>query len=180
MNYDDGNWQLLGHEMIHNPKIFSQITRAQLIDDAMALAKVGRLNFIKALQMPLALLHQGALGELTAADYGMFERAMRAVADIHDCLRGSKLESDLLVSDEFLIPKGGKEQGSNWLFSRNTCGYWLPPNGRQWILQNEGSWRGLRSTWMSWPTELRSCCRIRQPSGHATPRWRSARTGQFR
>jgi len=106
--------------MVNNPQIFSKITRAQLIDDAIVLAKQGQLDFSRALEIPLSLLHQGGLEELTGADVGMFERAMRAVADVHDCIRGSKLERDMLVSDKCFILKGDAEKASNQLCSRIT------------------------------------------------------------
>jgi len=102
VQYDEENWKLIANYMMKNPEMFSKITRAQLIDDALAMFRHGLL-LDAALEVPLALLHQGLLGELTAGDVGMFERAMMALADLQDCLRGTVEENALLVSDEALF-----------------------------------------------------------------------------
>ncbi|XP_071548249.1 aminopeptidase N-like isoform X2 [Panulirus ornatus] len=49
VNYDDHNWELLIHQLFTNHRVISTINRAQIIDDAMNLAKAGQLMYDTAL-----------------------------------------------------------------------------------------------------------------------------------
>ncbi|XP_071548247.1 aminopeptidase N-like isoform X2 [Panulirus ornatus] len=51
VNYDDHNWELLIHQLFTNHRVISTINRAQIIDDAMNLAKAGHLSYRAALHL---------------------------------------------------------------------------------------------------------------------------------
>ena len=60
MNYDDANWRLLGNKL-RDPANFREIAvpnRAQLVDDALNLARAGLLNYSLALDMTRYLEHE--------------------------------------------------------------------------------------------------------------------------
>lgn len=60
VNYDDRNWKMLV-DHLQNPGIFKNIgvlNRAQLLDDALNLARAGRLNYNVALNLTKYLAHE--------------------------------------------------------------------------------------------------------------------------
>jgi aminopeptidase N len=53
VNYDESNWELLASHLLHSPPrdVLSAATRAQLLDDALNLARAGILGYDIALNM---------------------------------------------------------------------------------------------------------------------------------
>ncbi|XP_076247540.1 suppressor of ER stress-induced death isoform X2 [Calliopsis andreniformis] len=58
VNYDKKNWQLIINQLIKAPKDISTINRAQLIDDALNLARAGKLDYATALDVTSYLAHE--------------------------------------------------------------------------------------------------------------------------
>ncbi|XP_047132820.1 endoplasmic reticulum aminopeptidase 1 isoform X2 [Hydra vulgaris] len=58
VNYDEDNWNLLSKQLQDNHKAFSTSDRSNLIDDAFELAKAGKLDQIKALEMTAYLKNE--------------------------------------------------------------------------------------------------------------------------
>ena len=57
MNYDIDNWNLIIKELQENHNIIPPLNRAQLLDDAMNLARAGRLPYSVALELTTYLEH---------------------------------------------------------------------------------------------------------------------------
>merc|ERR1712142_1073354 len=74
VNYDKENWVALAQQLNTFHRIFSGADRSNLIDDAFALANVGRLNFVQALDMTEYLKKE--------QDYVPFETATRSLESI--------------------------------------------------------------------------------------------------
>ena len=51
VNYDEKNWALIIGQLLEDPRPISVVNRAQLIDDAFNLARVGRLSYSTALDL---------------------------------------------------------------------------------------------------------------------------------
>lgn len=51
VNYDERNWNLIWSQLIQDPFAIPVWTRAQLIDDALNLARAGRLAYTQALNL---------------------------------------------------------------------------------------------------------------------------------
>lgn len=57
MNYDINNWQLIIQALRENHENISRLNRAQLLDDALNLARAGKLPYSIALDLTLYLEH---------------------------------------------------------------------------------------------------------------------------
>lgn len=83
VNYDDDNWNLLSKYL--NGKDFkniSSLSRAQLLDDALNLARTGRLNFTTALSLTTYLTRE--------ADYIPWTTAFRNLNFVNSMMQPSK------------------------------------------------------------------------------------------
>ena len=55
VNYDEANWKLLQSALLSSPAAFPASTRTQLLHDALAMARAGRLDYAVALPFLQAL-----------------------------------------------------------------------------------------------------------------------------
>lgn len=58
VNYDDDNWIKLKAELDSNMTAISAVNRAQLVDDALHLARTGELNYSTALSLSEYLVNE--------------------------------------------------------------------------------------------------------------------------
>lgn len=93
VNYDESNWLALGKELenVVNTTI-PHLSRAQLIDDSMDLARTGRLSYKTALSVLQGLINEREYVPWVSAFNGLnwLNRAIFAT-DPHDVLRVRKL-----------------------------------------------------------------------------------------
>ena len=83
VNYDDDNWKLLSDYLnTKDYKNISALNRAQLIDDALNLARTSRLNFTTALSLTTYLTQE--------TDYIPWTTAFRNLNFVHSMMQSSK------------------------------------------------------------------------------------------
>lgn len=79
MNYDRANWQMIIKQLNkQNFKNISTINRAQLIDDALNLARAGKLDYSIALDVTSYLAHE--------TEYLPWKAAFTAIYYLNDML----------------------------------------------------------------------------------------------
>lgn len=81
VNYDARNWQLIGRQLMSNHTAISVINRAQIMSDALNLARAGLLNYETALDLTKYLEHEN--------EYLPWESALTAIMHIDSMMRRS-------------------------------------------------------------------------------------------
>lgn len=79
VNYDARNWQLIGRQLMSNHTAISVINRAQIMSDALNLARAGLLNYETALDLTKYLEHEN--------EYLPWESALTAIMHIDSMMR---------------------------------------------------------------------------------------------
>ncbi|KRY29504.1 Aminopeptidase N, partial [Trichinella spiralis] len=92
IQYDEANWQLIQMQLTVQHDLISTKSRAQLLDDAFALAKVGKLNYALALDLTKYLPQENA--------YLPWLTASRHMSFFYDLLHATKYENQI---KKFLI-----------------------------------------------------------------------------
>ncbi|KRX51017.1 Aminopeptidase N, partial [Trichinella murrelli] len=92
IQYDEANWQLIQMQLTVQHDLISIKSRAQLLDDAFALAKVGKLNYALALDLTKYLPQENA--------YLPWLTASRHMSFFYDLLHATKYENQI---KKFLI-----------------------------------------------------------------------------
>ncbi|KRZ22491.1 Aminopeptidase N [Trichinella pseudospiralis] len=92
IQYDEANWQLIQMQLAVQHDLISIKSRAQLLDDAFALAKVGKLNYALALDLTKYLPQENA--------YLPWLTASRHMSFFYDLLHATKYENQI---KKFLI-----------------------------------------------------------------------------
>jgi len=86
VNYEESNWNLLAKYLreVKDSKfeLINAVTRAQLIDDALNLARAGEINYGTSLNMTLYLEHE--------KDYIPWHTAAREFDSLDKLLQGTK------------------------------------------------------------------------------------------
>jgi hypothetical protein len=97
VNYDLKNWQLLS-QALGNQRTMNEIeviNRAQIMDDALALARAKMLDYVTALDTTEYLTHE--------TEYMPIAAALRALAYLNDRLTYEKESRELFEVTQFIL-----------------------------------------------------------------------------
>ncbi|XP_037790314.1 uncharacterized protein LOC119585704 [Penaeus monodon] len=149
VNYDDHNWNLLIQQLRNNHELISTINRAQIIDDAMNLAKAGQITYETALSVYTYLSKETEYVPLAAAINNLgYLRSMFVRAGGYGSLRSYLL--DILVP---LYESVGFEDSPDDplldQYKRTKALSWACLLGHQHCLDSASA---LYRTWMANPT----------------------------
>ena len=102
VNYDEKNWQLLSEYLnTKEYKNISPLNRAQLLDDALNLARTGRLNFTIALSLTTYLTQE--------ADYIPWTTAFRNLNFVHSMMQFSENYENFKLYVRYLLKQLTKD-----------------------------------------------------------------------
>nr|XP_027218923.1 aminopeptidase N-like [Penaeus vannamei] len=149
VNYDDHNWGLLIQQLRNDHEVISTINRAQIIDDAMNLAKAGQITYETALSVYTYLSKETEYVPLAAAINNLgYLRSMFVRAGGYGSLRSYLL--DILVP---LYESVGFEDSPDDplldQYKRTKALSWACLLGHQHCLDSASA---LYRTWMANPT----------------------------